>query len=59
MRRCDWNHGAREVRLLPTGGDGNIQCCKTHYRREMIARMTSHADEIMIQWKDLTSVEDD
>ena len=39
INHCDHNHVVYgEVRLLPTGGEGNMILCKCHYRAEMLVR---------------------
>ena len=39
VNHCDHNHvTADEVRLLPTGGDGNMLVCYAHYLQEMVFR---------------------
>ena len=39
LNHCDGGHATTsEVRLLPTGGGGNLIVCRIHYGREMIYR---------------------
>lgn len=37
---CDYAHMTNcEVRLLPTGSDGNMIICENHYRKELRYRL--------------------
>ena len=44
MEFCDYGHEAEEVRLLPTGGGGNMIVCREHYTREIMFRFTRNKE---------------
>jgi len=47
MNACDHGHLVEgEVRLLPTGGDGNAILCRSHYDSEMVFRKERIADGV-------------
>jgi len=58
---CDHNHKATEVRLLPCGGGGYVQCCERHYKKEMHYRFSRFMQEEVPYefplWRDLKVVE--
>lgn len=38
MEYCDHGHEADEVRLLPSGEEGNMIVCREHYTQEIMFR---------------------